>query len=144
MKIVKTTNKLGFTLLDDGSISIYLALLDLSFSNDTYSRVELLIDTGASTSVLSLGTVLSLGYKRLGTGNYTIVSTFAGRMKCYDYEIPSFRLAGDLLVDKPIVWVPEGSYRAENLLGQDILAEYNYYVDNDDSCMYFESKVKNS
>jgi len=141
MKIVKTMNKLDFTLLNDGSMSVYLALLNVGYKTDIYSRVQLIIDTGASRTLISAATILDLGYQRLATATYSKVNTFAEPIICHHYEIPSFRLAGDLLVKKPTVWVPDGSQCVDNVLGQDILKEYNYYIDNDDCCIYFEPKL---
>ena len=138
------TNQLDFMLLHDESISVSLALLDIGLGCGIYKEVEFVVDTGASKTLISLVTFLGLGYKHLKADTYQTVGTFAGDLNCYNYKIPSFRLAGTLMVEKPTIWVPDDPKCVCNVLGQNILKEYNYFVDNDVCCIYFEPKSKSN
>jgi len=144
MKHIITTYRLDFKLLKNGAMLTSLEFLNLGRNNDIYTGVDLFIDTGASSTIMSRTTLLNLGYQRIKPKSWQMVEMIDGYLKCYSFKIPSFCITGSLVVKEPIIWVPDNSDCVDNVLGQDVLREYNYYVDNVDNCIYFEPKYVNN
>jgi len=63
-----------------------------------------------------------------------------GIMVVEEYIIPSFIIAGKLVVENPKISVPVETNRVPNLLGRNILESFNYYVEHDTNFIYFQKR----
>lgn len=96
--------------------------------------VELLIDTGASTSVITQATFDALpGYINPEfVGNYTI-NTANGQVTAPVYRFASLAISDNYVDDIAIVVLPMTNFQADGLLGMNFLRAFRFEIDQRNS-----------
>ena len=101
-----------------------------------------MLDTGAENTIISKGRAEGFGYNYCEIKGKTKISVGGGIFGCTKIEIPDIVLTDGVFVHKPVVLVPDDYSCDINILGQDILKLFNYYMDNKSKNIYFDKKIK--
>ena len=99
-----------------------------------------MFDTGAQHTLLSKMRAEKLGYLNCERKGKTRVSVGGGILECSKIEIPDITITAGIIVHKPVVLVPDDYAYNKNILGQDILQLFNYYMDNQSKNIYFDKE----
>lgn len=144
---VSKKHKIEFTICKRNHIWIYIMLdiLDktgniLRTDDDEERKKIFMFDTGAQNTILSKKRIDMLGYNYCEIKGKTRVSAGGGIFECSRIEIPDLVITDGIVVHKPVVLVPDDYASNINILGQDILQLFNYYVDNRSHKIYFDKE----
>ena len=116
-------------------IWIYVKLTFLDVKGNILKHQEnyyknFLFDTGAQNTIISKKRALECGYDKLPVQDrITAGGLGGGTLICSRIEIPDISITNKLIIHKPSVLVPEEFSINVNILGQDILKPYSYYLD---------------
>ena len=145
MIYVSKKHKVEFTICKRNHIWIYvtLTMLDktgtaLLMSDEEEMKKIFIFDTGAQNTILSRNRAVDLGYHYCETKDKTKVSIGGNIILCSKVKIPDIIITNDIAVTKPIVLIPDDYTYNMNILGQDILRQFNYYMDNQSHNIYFD------
>jgi predicted aspartyl protease len=144
---VSKKNKLFFTTCKYNHIWVYLSLVMLDEKGNILLDIDeedkqriFMFDTGAQHTLLSKTRAEKLGYLYCEHKGRTRVSVGGSVLWCSKVEIPDITLTNNIIVRKPIVLVPDDYVYNKNILGQDILQLFNYYMDNKSKNIYFDKE----
>ena len=140
-------HKLRFTTCTHNHIWVYLTLPMIDITGNiiyTADGVELrknfIFDTGAENTILSKKRSNDLGYKNCEIKERTRAAIGGNIIWCSKIGIPDIVITNDIVIHKPIVLVPDDYACNINILGQDILQSFNYYMDNRLHNIYFDKE----
>ena len=103
--------------------------------------VALMLDTGASISLLSQETFEQLGLETQASFIKTIrLNTAGGVVNSSLYQVSSFEIGGYLLEDMHFAVSPYFSSDHDGLLGMNYLGRFNFYIDQADKSLKLEPK----
>ena len=145
---VSKKQKVEFTFCKRNHIWVYIKLTMLDkMGNVLYSEDEeeykkiFMFDTGAQNTILARNRVDDFGYNNCKViGRTKAVGVGSGGMQCSKIEIPDISITDDIIIHKPAVLVPDDYDLNINILGQDILKLFNYYMDNNSQNIYFDKE----
>jgi len=144
---VSKKNKLNFTTCKYNHIWVYLSLLTLDekgnilLDTDEEEKQRIfMFDTGAQHTLISKMRAEKLGYLYCEHKGKTRVSVGGSILWCSKIEIPDIIITNDIIVHKPIILIPDDYDYNKNILGQDILQLFNYYMDNFSHNIYFDKE----
>ena len=100
-----------------------------------------MFDTGAQHTLLSKTRAEKLGYLHCEHKGRTRVSVGGNILWCSKVEIPDITITNNIVVRKPVVLIPDDYIYNKNILGQDILQLFNYYMDNKSKTIYFDKEI---
>lgn len=120
--------------------------IKLSRSGDHYmvnamledEDILLMIDTGATTSVLSEELFYNAFYSRYSpeyVGRY-IVNTAGGRVRAPIYKFTRLSISEYQVDDIAVIVLPIEGLKADGLLGMNFLREFRFQLDQDNSLLY--------
>lgn len=139
--------KLEFTICKHNHIWVYipLTILDkignMAFPDDIEDAKKIfMLDTGAENTIISKGRAIDFGYNHCEIKGKTRISVGGGILWCSRIEIPDMVITDGVVVHKPIVLVPDDHVYNINIIGQDILQLFNYYMDNHSKNIYFDTE----
>ncbi|WDE10583.1 retropepsin-like aspartic protease [Thalassomonas haliotis] len=103
--------------------------------------VALMLDTGASISLLSQDTFEQLGLAAQASFIETIrLNTAGGVVNSSLYQVSSFEISGYILKDMHFAVSPYFSSDHDGLLGMNYLGRFNFYIDQADNSLKLEQK----
>ncbi|WP_281560035.1 retropepsin-like aspartic protease [Thalassomonas sp. RHCl1] len=103
--------------------------------------VSLMLDTGASISLLSQDTFEQLGLEAQARFIETIrLNTAGGVVNSSLYQVSSFEISGYVLNDMHFAVSPYFSSQHDGLLGMNYLGRFNFYIDQGDKSLKLEQK----
>lgn len=143
---ISKKHKIEFTVCRYSHIWIYikLTILDetgnIMYLTDEGDKKIFMFDTGAQSTVISKKRFDDLGYKYCEIKGKTRVAIAGNVIGCSKIEIPDITITNDIVAPKPIVLVPDDYFCNINILGQDILQLFNYYMDNQSHNIYFDTE----
>ena len=137
--IVNISYSIKYSLSSGNHMLIHIGLVNINVSNDYFNDRSFVFDTGAAYTVLSKLDFIKLGYRKCDIVGKSAIGGFGQYpFKCVKYRIPMIKIVNNLILRDPVVVVPDDAAFKINLLGQDILKKYNYYVDSRNQCIYFD------
>lgn len=112
-------------------------------SNLSGRRIELLIDTGATTTVLSESAFNQNFPERLRKNSVFIgvyqVNTAGGKVDASVYRFPWLAVGGLAVRDTAIIVMPTLDFaRADGLLGMNFLREFDFRIDQQKAILYLD------
>ena len=114
---------------------------DILLNSDEEERKRIfMFDTGAQYTMLSRSRAEKLGYLNCEHKGRIKVSVSGNVVWCSKIEIPDIIITNDIIVHKPIILIPDDYDYNKNILGQDILQLFNYYMDNFSHNIYFDKE----
>lgn len=103
--------------------------------------VALMLDTGASISLLSQETFEQLGLETQASFIETIrLNTAGGVVNSSLYQVSSFEISGYILKDMHFAVSPYFSSAHDGLLGMNYLGRFKFYIDQADNSLKLEQK----
>lgn len=100
------------------------------------SRFELLIDTGASTTVLSENAFARVRGRKRFIGEY-LVNTAGGQVSAPIYQLSHLAIAEFSITDAAVVVLPmQGFEQADGLLGMNFLSQFTFSLDQQNAVLY--------
>ena len=139
--------KLEFTICKHNHIWVYITLTMLDemgnivYTADTEDLMKIfMLDTGAENTIISKSRAMDFGYSHCEIKDRVRVSVGGGILWCSKIEIPNIMLANNIVANKPVVLIPDDYSYNVNILGQDILQLFNYYMDNQSKNIYFDKE----
>ena len=103
-------------------------------------HMDLMIDTGASTTVLTQTAFNQLyrRYKRQFIGEY-MINTAGGAVKAPVYQLGQISIAGYQVSDIAVVVLPmENFHEADGLLGMNFLREFEFHIDQEEDLLFLK------
>ena len=147
IRTIKIDDKKGLKYTYDlrNHMWVYLRLVFLDkegnirqFSNENDNSKNFIFDTGAQNTIISYNRALECGYNNLPVIEKMTAGGFGGGYaNCSRVEIPSILITDELIINKPSILLLDNSNVNVNILGQDILKYYSYYLDNKRQIIYF-------
>jgi len=123
---------------------VRLAFLDSNgnmrqFSDMDDSSKNFIFDTGAQNTIISKRRAIECGYTNLPIQESVSAGGIGGGfLSCLRIEIPYMIIANKLIIHRPSVLILEDINTNINILGQDILKPYSYYLDAKRQLIYFD------
>jgi len=142
---LEENNKIKFFYDIRNHIWLYLKMIFLDDSGeiicieDEDDHKNFIFDTGAQNTIISKRRASECGYLNLpvkGVVNAGGIS--GGSLRCIRIEIPDITITKNLIVKTPSVLVCDDYSVNINILGQDILKPYSYYLDVKQQYIYFD------
>ena len=138
-------NKLSFTTCKYNHIWVYLSLIMLDEKGNAVFDIDeeekqriFMFDTGAQHTLLAKARAERLGYSNCKHKGRIKISIGGSVLWCSKVEIPDITITNDIIVHRPVVLIPDEYIYNKNILGQDILQLFNYYMDNHSHNIYFD------
>ena len=125
-------------------IYVRLTFLDskgntIVFSDENDNSKNFIFDTGAQNTIISKRRAKECGYNSLPIKDRVYAGGIGGGvLNCQRIEIPDMIITKDLIVRRPSVLIPEDDGINVNILGQDILKPYSYYLDAKRQFIFFD------
>ena len=102
-------------------------------------KIDFIFDTGAQNTILSKRRADEFGYLKMETKKSIKAGGIGGGfMLCSSVAIPSIVLTEGIIINDPVALIPEDHRFNINILGQDILEKFSYYVDAKKQYIYFD------
>ncbi len=115
---------------------IYLDVKVVYTGSDDDSRINFILDTGAYITVISRQTAIFNGYNTVLKKNVPLTGFIKGNEFADLIEIPGL-IIGNKLITKVRVLVPHNEEIVQEVLGQNVLEYFNYFMDTKNSRLYF-------
>ena len=125
-------------------IYIQLSFLDIKgkekcFLDKNHRFRNFIFDTGAQNTIISKRRSIECGYINLPVQERIVAGGIGGGIiHCNRIEIPDMIVTNDLIIQRPSILIPEDANVNVNILGQDLLKPYSYYLDAKNKCIYFD------
>jgi clan AA aspartic protease (TIGR02281 family) len=93
--------------------------------------IDFILDTGAFMTVISRDIAREFGYDKLPKVTAKIKG-YSGEVPADFVRIPGLKVLEPLLTDVPVL-IPHSSEHKQNVLGQNVLEYFSYYVDTENA-----------
>lgn len=125
-------------------VYVRLTFLDESGNIKQFSDINdnfknFIFDTGAQNTIISKRRAIECGYTNLPIQETVSTGGIGGGiLSCSRVEIPDITIANKVIVHNPTILISEDINSNINVLGQDILKPYSYYLDVKMQFIYFD------
>ena len=123
-------------------IRLLLAKTDMNLGNHSVINEKsrnFIFDTGAQNTIISKRRAIEFGYVNLPVKDRVSAGGVGGGViYCSRIEIPEMIITNKLIIHKPAILIPDDANVSVNILGQDILKPYSYYLDAKRQYIYFD------
>ena len=143
---IKASNRKEFHYDTRNHIWVFLQIpffdengVEIHFTDEYDNSKNFIFDTGAQNTIISNSRAKECGYLSFPIINIVSAGGIGGgTVRCRKIKIPRLTLTKEVIVKDPSVLIPEDKNVNLNILGQDILKPYSYYLDARQEFIYFD------
>jgi hypothetical protein len=119
---------------ENGQYRLYVTIFR-DVSKSKMGVVDFIYDSGAFLTVINKERYETLGLSKLPRVEHFIYG-YTGKADGYFFQVPWFLIGGEEL---QYVWAfsPKSGELSQNLLGTNVIEEFNIFQDNEHDCFYF-------